>query len=481
MKRVFLVVLFFSLIVFGCGAESKKEKKIKKMNYAGSWYPAQSQEIEDFINYFLSKSTSPVVDGEIIGIVFPHAGWKFTAPVAAADIRALLGRKFDTVVLLGPSHYVGFDGAALGDYDLWQTPFGEISVNREFENELAKIDSVKFNNIPQQKEHSTEVVMPFLMYALKDFSVVPVVMGQDWGTYKKFARKLAALYRKGILFVASSDMSHYFTYEQAENMDGKCLSFLSNYDINGLEASLRKREVQLCGAQAVLAVMLASKLAGANAAKVLKYANSGDTTGDKNRVVGYGAVCFYKKGVPMLNKEEKRKLIEIARKTIKSFVTTGKVPDFEIDDERLKEIQGAFVTINESGRLRGCIGNIVGVKPLWETVRDMAVEAATRDPRFPPVDKSELGKIDIEVSVLTPLKRAKPEEIVLGRDGVVVKKGFRQGVYLPQVATETGWSKEEFLSSLCAHKAGLPADAWKEPDTELYVFQADVFSEKEAK
>ncbi len=479
MKRILLVSFCLSLVFFGCAA--KKQKKVKKLNYAGSWYPAKPQEIEDFLNYFVSKSTAPKIDGKIIGIVFPHAGWKFTAPVAAADIKALLGRKFDTVILLGPSHYVGFDGAALGDYDFWRTPFGELPINKKIENELAQVDAVKFNDIPQSKEHSTEVVMPFLVFALKNFSVVPVVMGQDWQTYKKIAKKLASIYKPGILFVASSDMSHYFTYDQAENMDRKCLSLIADYDIDGLEAALKKREVQLCGARSVLAVMKASKLAGANAVKVLKYANSGDTAGDKSRVVGYGAVCFYKKGVSMLDESEKKELLKIARKTVESFVSSGKVPKFEIKDERLKEIQGAFVTINEGGRLRGCIGNIVGVKPLWETVRDMAVEAATRDPRFPPVEKGELGKIEIEVSVLSPLKKAKPEEIVLGRDGVVVKKGFHQGVYLPQVATETGWSKDEFLSSLCLHKAGLPADAWKDPSTELYIFQAEVFSEKDLK
>ena len=151
----------------------------------------------------------------------------------------------------------------------------------------------------------------------------------------------------------------------------------------------------------------------------------------------------------------------------------------EQDPLLLKEM-GAFVTLNERGQLRGCIGNIVGRGPLYMTVRDMAIAAATEDPRFAPVTLDELGAIEIEISVLSPIEKIdSPDKIQLGKHGVIVKKGFSSGVFLPQVATETGWSKEEFLSNLCAHKAGLAPDAWKDKSTELYIFSAEVFSEKE--
>ena len=150
-------------------------------------------------------------------------------------------------------------------------------------------------------------------------------------------------------------------------------------------------------------------------------------------------------------------------------------------DRRLTLNEGAFVTIHKGGQLRGCIGNIVTQKPLYLTVRDMAIAAATEDPRFPRVRPEELDQIDVEVSVLSlPRVIRDVDEIELGVHGVIVSKGpLHYGVFLPQVAEETNWTKEEFLSQLCAQKAHLPADAWKDPGTKMEVFTADVFSEKD--
>ncbi|MFH1783473.1 MAG: AmmeMemoRadiSam system protein A [bacterium] len=181
----------------------------------------------------------------------------------------------------------------------------------------------------------------------------------------------------------------------------------------------------------------------------------------------------------MLNDTQKEKLLQIARETIVSYLSCGKKPKFDVSDTDLCEECGAFVTLHKDGNLRGCIGNIIGHEPLWETVSDMAVESATGDPRFPKVKKEELPHIDIEISVLSKPERVRSaDQIELGKHGVIVRKGFSSGVFLPQVATETGWSKEEFLSSLCSHKAGLSPDAWKDKTTELYTFTAQVFGEK---
>jgi AmmeMemoRadiSam system protein A len=182
----------------------------------------------------------------------------------------------------------------------------------------------------------------------------------------------------------------------------------------------------------------------------------------------------------LLNKEQKRKLLQIARNSMETYVKTGKKLELTESDPVLRKEMGAFVTLHEYGQLRGCIGNMIGNQPLYLTVRDMAVEAAVSDPRFSPVSASELSRLELEISVLSPLEKVySADSIEMGKHGVLVRRGFSSGVYLPQVATETGWSKEEFLSSLCAHKAGLPADAWKDAKTELYTFTAEVFSEKE--
>ncbi|MCK4244858.1 MAG: AmmeMemoRadiSam system protein A [Candidatus Omnitrophica bacterium] len=181
----------------------------------------------------------------------------------------------------------------------------------------------------------------------------------------------------------------------------------------------------------------------------------------------------------MLNEEQQKQLLKIARETIENWLGKRRKLKLDVRDSQLQEKRGVFVTLRKDEQLRGCIGMILPEKPLAEAVINMAIESATGDPRFPPLSLRELKGIKIEISVLTVPKRVKDyQEIELGRDGVIVKGGFQQGVFLPQVATETGWTKEEFLENLCSHKAGLPRDAYRDKDTELYTFQAQVFSEE---
>ncbi|NOZ87424.1 MAG: AmmeMemoRadiSam system protein A [Deltaproteobacteria bacterium] len=181
-----------------------------------------------------------------------------------------------------------------------------------------------------------------------------------------------------------------------------------------------------------------------------------------------------------LNDGEKKTLLAIARGAIESYVREGKQALFDPAEERLRDNAGAFVTIHKNGRLRGCIGTFEADRALYVTVSEMAVEAAARDPRFPPVSLPELQEIDLEVSVLSPRSRIDdPSRIIVGEHGLYITKGFRRGVLLPQVATEQGWDKETFLKHVCL-KAGLDTDAWKDPDSVLEVFTAQVFGEKEA-
>ncbi len=181
--------------------------------------------------------------------------------------------------------------------------------------------------------------------------------------------------------------------------------------------------------------------------------------------------------ITMLTGQQKKKILRIARDTLECYLSGKEIPLITEDDPALQEKRGVFVTLRRGGELRGCIGYIQPIKPLAEAVRDIAIQSATADPRFPAVGYDEMKEISIEVSVLTVPKKVDAKDVVLGRDGVIVKKGYRQGVFLPQVADETGWSKEDFMSNLCLHKAGLSPDSWKHPDTEIYTFQAEVFSE----
>jgi len=179
-----------------------------------------------------------------------------------------------------------------------------------------------------------------------------------------------------------------------------------------------------------------------------------------------------------MNDAQKRTLLKIARDTVEAVITGGPIQKPESDDPELNAHCGCFVTLKNQGQLRGCIGQFTSEAPLIELVVEMAKASATGDPRFvaDPITEAELDQLDVEISVLSPLERTnEPLSLRLGIDGVYIKKGGASGCFLPQVATETGWSKEEFLSYCCAHKAGLSPDAWKDAETEVYLFTADVF------
>ena len=242
------------------------------------------------------------------------------------------------------------------------------------------------------------------------------------------------------------------------------------------------RKIEMCGFVPVTTVLLYAHLRGLNNTEILKYANSGDVTGDKSRVVGYSSTIIYKEeaGFQPLTQVQKDRLLALARRTVDNLVKNGKAAEVEEKDPRLSQAQGAFVTLTKNGQLRGCIGAIIGQKPLVQTIRDMAIAAASQDPRFPPVTADELKDIKVEVSVLSVPRRIKDASVIeLGKHGVIVSDGGdHQGVFLPQVATETGWNKEQFLSELCSQKAGLAADCWKNPNNSLFSFTADVFGEK---
>ncbi|MBU1868440.1 AmmeMemoRadiSam system protein A [Patescibacteria group bacterium] len=179
-----------------------------------------------------------------------------------------------------------------------------------------------------------------------------------------------------------------------------------------------------------------------------------------------------------LNEVHGQLLLDIARRTLIRFTTLHIVPDFSIDKPELNKQYGVFVTLKKGGELRGCIGQLASSDPVWKTVREQTIASASEDNRFPKVTISELSQITIELSILSPLKKTNTiEEIQLGKHGVLITKGLQSGVFLPQVAEETGWDRDTFLSNLCYQKAGLPPDCYKDPETEIYLFTVQKFEE----
>jgi len=249
----------------------------------------------------------------------------------------------------------------------------------------------------------------------------------------------------------------------------------------------------MCGGGPAAAVLRAAIAKGANKTKLLKYGDSGDITGDKSNVVGYAAIAIYKsedktaksekirikKELPKqfkLTQSEKEELLRIARESIESYLANGLLPDFDVSDN-LKKFGAAFVTLEKNGQLRGCIGHTSAVEELYKTVSGCAVQAAVRDPRFPPVKPDEMEQINIEISVLSPMQPVESlDEIEVGRDGLMIFKGRNSGLLLPQVAVDYNWSRTEFLEQTC-RKAGLNKNAYLADDAVIYKFQAVIFGE----
>jgi MEMO1 family protein len=468
-------------------------KRLRYPVVAGAFYPAYAKELSREIEGYLRAAPPRRISDRPIGLICPHAGYLYSGHVAACAYKQIEGLHYDVVVVIAPSHRVYFSGASLDTREGYVTPLGVVPVDKEFSAELMK-RSPLFQDFPpaHSQEHSLEVQIPFLQSVLKDFTLVPLVMGdQDLRTCEQIAGTLAdAFADRNVLVVASSDLSHYHPHDEAKGLDQKVLESIDRYDPRGLASELGRHRTEACGGGPIITALLIGERLGAPKAQVIKYAHSGEISGDYSAVVGYVAAVIYsaapashekkrearKAGIDLgLTEEEKEILHKIARDSIRSHLERTPPSVFTVESATLQEPRGAFVSLHERGMLRGCIGHIRPDQPLHETIGAMACAAAFEDPRFSPLTREEADLVDIEISVLTPFRKiTDPNEIEVGTHGIYLVKGFRSGILLPQVATEYGWDRSAFLAHTCT-KAGLPEDAWKDPDTEMYIFSADVF------
>jgi len=467
-------------------------EEVRRPAVAGSFYPGDPKTLTRQVREYLSRAAKEEVEGEIIGLVSPHAGYMYSGAVAAHAFKTVAGMKFDAVVIVAPSHRFPFQGASVYDRGGYETPLGVLPPEREIIQKL-KSESKVIQPLPQahSQEHSLEVQLPFLQEVLGEFNLVPLVIGsQDYRSCEAVGKAIAgAVKGKKVLLVASTDLSHYHPYDRAVQLDKVILEDIGEFDARKLSRDLEAGKGEACGGGPVIAVMVAAGELGANRARVLKYQNSGDVTGDRSGVVGYGAAVFFRDSGPAkkepdgrkagislgLTEEEKRDLQRIARAAIERRLKGEKASAAGPAGGHLKENRGAFVSLHRRGQLRGCIGTIQPNKPLYQVVEEMAAAAAFEDSRFAPLTAQEMKDLDLEISVLTPLQRVQDvQEIEVGRHGLYIKKGFYAGLLLPQVAAEYKWSRETFLEETC-RKAGLPKNAWKEKGTEIYMFSADIF------
>lgn len=509
--RVFPIHTIILLLVFSsCNAQPKNNMAMDENVFiddrqpvvAGRFYPGSAEDLsanlKELFTEAKNRSSVPAKDEETLAILTPHAGYVYSGIVAAAAfLQVNPDKKFKTVFVMGSSHVTSFNGASIYNQGDYITPLGKVKVNLELANQLIDAHSCfSYVASAHTQEHSLEVELPFLQYHLKqDFQIIPIVVGtQDKGTIEKISATLKPYFKEENLFVISTDFSHYPNYEDAQLIDRLTAESICKNDPNALLATLKENThksisnlaTSLCGWTSVLALLNITKEDKTISYTPVLYQNSGDAKyyGERSRVVGYYAIKATKKKIVAtkevfrLSEKEKQVLLGIARNTLDTYITNHNIPDILMDDisSNLQTHAGAFVTLRKKGQLRGCIGRFEPDIPLYQVVQNMAIAAATKDYRFPAVQPDELNDIHIEISVLTPLRKIDDiHEIELAKHGIYIKKGMQSGTFLPQVATSTGWSLEEFLGHCAKDKARIGWEGWKEAD--IFIYEAIIFEE----
>ena len=487
------------------GPARKQPIRARRPVFAGTWYPADPKKLDAALQALLDKVKLPPLEGRVLAVIAPHAGLPYSGGTAAWSFAALARARPERVFLLGPSHRAPIRGTALPEVDAFATPLGNLPVDRKECARLLRLGkgSLFFlDEAVHDGEHSLEMETIFLAKVLPGVTIVPGVVGD---LTLEEARRTGKILREELgpkdALVISSDFTHWganYGYwgnppfhdhaeENLARLDRQAWEAVRSLDPAKFLAFYRKTRDTICGRYPI-AVLLAALPPGTGAVR-LHYETSGRITGDWTSSVSYQALAFAGKGWKKekimpdysqgpLNEEEKALARKIAWKAVELWVKEGRRLDpskagLEPKGALLKTL-ACFVTLKKRGQLRGCIGSIYPSRPLWKDLVERAVDAAAHDPRFEPVRPEELPDLSLEISVLTPLKKVSgPEDIVVGRDGVALTKGFHRAVFLPQVAPEQGWDRDTMLSFL-ARKAGLPPEAWKEGCT-FETFQAQVF------
>ncbi len=498
-----IVLILLLLLNLSCNAQEGENLVNRKPVVAGSFYPAAKDELSDMLAGFFTSTIRKTDPGtpQAAGLVAPHAGYVFSGQVAAWSYAQLDPEKsYDNIFILGTSHYSQFQGASIYDIGNYLTPFGEVEVNREIARDLINGSSYFFYDPSAHKrEHGIEVQLPFLQFHLEHpFRIVPIVLGtSDPDVIEAVFAGLEPYRKEGNIFILSTDFSHYPDYKTARRTDSLTARAFMLYDPLKFRNYIHQKQqdppagllTPMCGWPSALVFMKLFDDRARYQYTPLFYRNSGDTKfGDKDRVVGYYSIMITQKppvmavSDSMLTRSQKILLLKIARETLEYYLRTGKILNYDenVLPDPLLQHRGAFVTLYKGRALRGCIGRFVPDDPLYEVVQQMAIAAAVKDQRFKPLLYGELGQVTISISVLTPPRKIdSADEFELGKEGIIIKQGNRSGTFLPQVAEETGWSKEEFLGHCSRDKAGLGWEGWKNAD--MFVFTADVFSEKDFK
>jgi len=497
MNRLFFpfrTVIFVLALIILTVALPARAQHIRQPVYAGSFYPADADRLKTLIVQLTAAARRSAVQipsqKNLKALILPHAGYIYSGPATAHAALALQSDRFDKVIVLAPDHRIGFKNGAVSDADAYATPLGLVKLHPDAG--LLRRESNLFRSISASDaaEHSIEVILPWLQVYLGRFTLVPVVLGP--GDIKELAGAIDPLLNSDTLLVASSDLSHYLPYPDAVIKDHETIDIIINFESGRLAESSNRA----CGKVPLMILLDLARRHGWQPL-LLHYANSGDTAGSRDRVVGYAAIAFYgettmtdsKISIKQFSAQQGRALVRLARRTLNEKLgrpmdkSQVRALDTALADPEFETRCGTFVTLTIKGRLRGCIGSLEPDDAIREGVRENALNAAFHDPRFPPVTNRELDKIDIEVSILTrPRVLAYTDgkdlavKLRCGTDGVIIRKGYARATFLPQV-----WDQlprpEDFLGHLCS-KAGLAANAWQAADLEVLTYQVQYFHEQ---
>jgi len=480
--KSFLIIFFASLLVSLFTFESFPSENIRMPVCAGKFYPATQSELKQTIDTLTQKAKQTTVkipsNKELKAIILPHAGYIYSGFTAAHASNVLSEKQFNKVILLGPDHRVGFRNCAISNVKGYQTPLGLIMLHEDTKILLKKSNLFQYIQPFDEVEHSLEVILPFLQYYLKDFELVPIVMGRT-SEINTIADAIEPLLDLDTLLVVSSDLSHFLPYSKAVARDKETIDIILNFK----PEELKKRENCACGKIPILILMEIARRHEWQPV-LLNYSNSGDTAGDCSKVVGYAAIAYFSK--TSLNKKQGAILVKLARKTIMEKLGLNMKSDKArqlsdaLKNSCFNERRGTFVTLKIDGRLRGCIGSLTSNESILTGIRRNALNAAFRDPRFPPLTTDEFEHVDIEISILTkpkPLEYTDYSDLLsklrVNVDGVIIRKRRAGATFLPQVWKQLP-EPEKFLSRLCA-KAGLSADSWKNTKLEVLTYQVQYF------
>lgn len=473
-KKALLLLLLLSF----CFSFSLPQE-IRKPVVAGIFYTENAETLSRQIDSFLQNAKTSPSSENITALIAPHAGYAYSGQIAASAYRLIQGIDYDTVVVIGPSHRLRFNGCSIYPRGGYETPLGIAKIDESLASELLKVSGFKYISQAHREEHSVEVQIPFIQKLLPQAKIVPIVMGiTSKETITILANALATvLPGKKTLVIASTDMSHFFPKKRANDIDSRTISHIQSFNTSVLIQMLEQGENIMCGGGPVASTLLYAQKIGDTKIEILHYADSSDFGSSESQVVGYLSAAIYpgsSQSKFSLSPEEKKELLQLARSSITQFVQKNKITNYRPESPDLYSKKGAFVTLKKKGQLRGCIGFIEAALPLYQTVIQASIYAACKDHRFPPVSAKELKDIEVEISVLSPLKKIRdPSLITVGKHGLFISKGDKKGLLLPQVPVENLWSKEEFLQQACL-KAGLPRNAWKS-GADIFIFEAIVF------